>query len=137
MKNISVVAAVIENDGKYLCTQHGQTRYDYTSFKWEFPGGKIEGGETAEQALVREIKEELSMDITIVRELMTVEHQYQDFSITMPVYICRTNDSMPILNEHMASLWAKPEEMPSLDWAEADQSIVDKLLSLDECKLGG
>jgi 8-oxo-dGTP diphosphatase len=77
------------------------------------------------------------MDITIVRELMTVEHQYQDFSITMPVYICRTNDSMPILNEHMASLWAKPEEMPSLDWAEADQSIVDKLLSLDECKLGG
>ena len=83
MKHIEVVAGVIEHDGKILCMERDQGKYDYVSFKWEFPGGKLEPGETKEEALVREIKEELNTEIKINKFLITVNHEYNTFKVTI------------------------------------------------------
>lgn len=128
MKHYNVVAAVIEHEDKILCVQRGQTKYDYTAYKYEFPGGKIEPGETPRQALHREILEELKYDIEVGEQLITVNHQYPDFSITMTAFRCTALHSHPTLTEHISAQWLKPAEMTSLDWAEADKPIVDYLI---------
>ena len=83
-KHYHVVAAVVEVDGKVLCMQRGKTRYTYTSYLWEFPGGKIEEGETPQQALHRELIEEMDLDVEVHELLSTVTHDYPDFTITLP-----------------------------------------------------
>ncbi|MFN8672365.1 MAG: (deoxy)nucleoside triphosphate pyrophosphohydrolase [Candidatus Sericytochromatia bacterium] len=130
MKQYEVVAAIIINENKILCTQRGLSKYSYTSEKYEFPGGKIDIGETKEEALIREIKEELEMDINIEKEFFTVHHEYPDFKIIMHSFICKSENTQLVLKEHIDFKWLKKEELFQLDWAGADIPIVEKLLEL-------
>ncbi len=127
MKSIEVVAAIIVNGNKILCVQRGESKLHYISKKFEFPGGKIEIGETNEAALMREIREELSLDIFGLRHFLTVEHAYPDFIITMHSYKCNVESPKLKLSEHLDFKWRSPNEMDDLDWAAADLPIVDKL----------
>ena len=127
IKLITVVAAVVERNGAFLCVQRGASNRAYLSGKWEFPGGKIEGGETETEALAREIKEELSMSLNIVGKLMVVDHLYPDFQLCMHVYRCTSADE-PQLHEHLSHQWLQGAELMQLDWAEADFPIVRRLI---------
>jgi 8-oxo-dGTP diphosphatase len=127
MKKVEVVAAVIEHQGKILAVRRGVSKLPYISEKWEFPGGKMEAGETEEQTIVREIKEELHMDIHPKEKLLTVEHTYPDFHLTMHTYLCEAETSTPTLTEHTAYKWLWLAELDELDWAGADVPIVSAL----------
>jgi 8-oxo-dGTP diphosphatase len=127
MKHVEVVASIIEHQGKTLCVQRNTSKYDYISLKYEFPGGKVEEGETNEAALVREIREELSMEIRDLKHFLTVEHSYPDFKITMHSYKCKVDNAELKLSEHVDFKWRTPNEMDDLDWAAADIPIVEKL----------
>ncbi len=127
MKHIEVVAAVIYKDNKILCVKRGSHKFDYISLKFEFPGGKIEIGETKEEALLREIKEELDMNIEIQKEFLTVFFEYPDFKITMHSFICRCKSEVFSLKEHVEFRWLLKTELSELDWAAADIPIVEKL----------
>lgn len=125
MKHIEVVAAVICRDGKYLATQRGYGEYkDY----WEFPGGKVEAGETREEALVREIREELDTVINVDTFLTTVDYDYPSFHLTMHCYLCTLPDSRLVLKEHENALWLHADEMGRVAWLPADREVV-KLLA--------
>jgi 8-oxo-dGTP diphosphatase len=128
MKRIEVVAAIIIFNNKVLCVQRGENKLPYISKKYEFPGGKMEQGEQKEEAIKREIYEELKMQIEIVEEFLTVHHQYPDFFIEMHSFICNTQDEKPTLTEHIDFKWLSVSEMNSLDWAAADIPIVNKLM---------
>jgi len=128
MKHIQVVAAVIIHNKKILCVQRGPAKYDYISKKWEFPGGKLEEGETKLEAIVREIKEELHMDINVDAFLITVNHTYPDFQLTMDTFLCSTKTDELTLTEHGAFKWLEKSELAELDWAAADVPIVEKLI---------
>ena len=128
MKHIEVVAAIIINQEKILCVQRNEHKYDYISRKYEFPGGKIDEGETKEEALQREIMEELKMRIKIENNFLTVFHEYPDFIITMYSFLCTTESIELTRTEHINHLWLSAKELPALDWAAADLPIVDKLI---------
>jgi len=129
MTHIEVVAAVIVYKEKILCVQRGVHKYNYISKKYEFPGGKIEIGESQEAALIREIKEELDMEISTLAPLITINHQYPDFQITMYTYLCSCKNNLLKLTEHIDFQWLNKEELQKLDWAAADIPIVDKLIN--------
>ena len=120
MKVIEVVAAVIYHEGKYLATQRGYGDY---KGQWEFPGGKIEPHESREEALIREIREELRMEIVPERWLCTTEHDYPTFHLTMHCYLCRIVEGTPQLTEHLAAQWLSPEELDSVEWLPADVAV--------------
>ena len=128
MKEVEVVAAIIIHDEKILCVQRNENLFSYISKKYEFPGGKIEDGETHEVALLREIKEELNMEIKIRNKFLSVKHQYQDFHLTMHSYICTSANNLVTLLEHIDYKWLDNTEIGPLDWAAADTPIVEKLL---------
>lgn len=128
IKQIQVVAAVIISNNKILCVQRNENKLPYISKKYEFPGGKIEIGETKEETIKREIKEELEMEIKIESEFLTVSHQYPDFHLTMFSYLCSCKDSSLILTEHIDFKWLDKNELMELDWAAADIPIVEKLM---------
>ena len=125
MKKIEVVAAIIEHKGKYLATQRGYGDY---KGQWEFPGGKIEPEESREEALIREIREELRMEIVPERWLCTTEHDYPAFHLTMHCYLCRIVKGTPQLTEHLAAQWLSPEELHSVEWLPADVAVTRTLL---------
>ena len=127
MKQIFVVAAIIFNQDKILCVQRGFNKYNYISKKYEFPGGKIEIGESDEKALKREIFEELSMDIIINKFFMAVNHQYPDFHLNMKAYECLCKNNTVILSEHIDYKWLEINELSQLDWVAADLPIIQKL----------
>ena len=129
MKHLEVVAAVIEYDNKILCMQRNKAKFAYISYKFEFPGGKVEPGEAKHEALERELREEMAMDISIREEnqLITVEHTYPDFAITLHAYLCKVNSPHFIMREHLSYQWLPVEEMNKLDWAAADIPIVEYL----------
>ena len=127
-KTIEVVAAVIFRKGKVLCVQRLEHEKEFVSLKWEFPGGKVEVGESREEALVREIREELSVDIEVSEFLMTVKHTYPDFHLTMHVFKCVLNQGEITLNEHVAFKWLSIDELDQLDWAAADIPVVESLM---------
>ena len=129
MKTVQVVAAVIQEGGRILCVQRGSHKFDYLSEKFEFPGGKIERGETEEDALKREIMEELLMEITIDKKLMTVEHTYLDFKLEMHTYLCSSPNRDFTLTEHISFGWASLNDLEKFDWAAADIPIVRRLLN--------
>ncbi len=121
MKTIEVVAAIIRKEDKIFATQRG-----YGDFKdwWEFPGGKVEAGETPEEALIREIKEELSTEISIDKFLYTVEYDYPNFHLTMHCYICSLLSEAMHLNEHEAARWLKKEDIHTVNWLPADEILL-------------
>ena len=133
-KHYNVVAAVIEVDGKVLCMQRGVTRYPYTSHLWEFPGGKIESGETPQQALHRELLEEMDLDIEVHELLATVTHDYPDFTITLAAFRCTAATRHFVMREHAASRWLPWRELLSLDWCAADEKLIEQF-SEHECSL--
>ena len=117
MKTIRVVAAIIHKDGKIFATQRGYGAYkDY----WEFPGGKIEPGEAPEEALIREIKEELNTTISIDRFLMTVEYDYPEFHLSMDCYWCSIMSGHLDLIEHESAVWLSSEHIRDVNWLPAD-----------------
>ena len=124
MKNIHVAAAIIYRYSKVLCVQRAENEKEYVSLKWEFPGGKVEAGESREEALVREIKEELVVEIHELQYLMTVEHSYPDFHLTMHAYTCALKAGEVELREHVGMKWLTVEELDQLDWAAADVPVV-------------
>lgn len=127
-KKVEVVAAIIINDGKILCVQRGENKLPYISKKYEFPGGKIEAGESNEETIIREIKEELNMDIRTEKDYITVEHEYLDFHLIMHSIICSCEDPTVQLTEHIEYKWLTLSELDGLDWAAADIPIVEKLI---------
>ena len=122
MKKIEVVAAIIKKNNKYFVTQRGYG--DYKDW-WEFPGGKIEEGETPEEALIREIKEELDADIIIDKYLCTVEHDYPKFHIKMDCYMCSLVSDEIVLKEHEAAKWLPIDELDSINLLPIDVKIAD------------
>jgi 8-oxo-dGTP diphosphatase len=130
MKHIQVVAAIIMHNKKILCVQRGQHKYQYISKKYEFPGGKVQPNETGEDAIKREIKEELLMDIEMISYFMTTEHQYPDFRITMKCFKCICITNKIVLMEHINYQWLLVEKLGLLDWAAADIPIVQKLIGV-------
>ncbi|MBQ0018282.1 MAG: 8-oxo-dGTP diphosphatase MutT [Clostridiales bacterium] len=124
MKTIEVVAAIIKKDDKIFATQRG-----YGDFKdgWEFPGGKIEPGETPEQALVREIKEELEAEIKVGELITTVEYDYPNFHLTMHCFMCELVSEEITLVEHEAARWLTYDQLDEVDWLPADIEVVEKL----------
>ncbi len=128
MKTIEVVAGVIRFENQYLCVQRGASKYEYIHHKYEFPGGKIEEGESEEQALRRELKEELEIEIkSIIKKLSIVDHQYPDFRLIMHPYLCEPMSNNIQLKEHIDFKWLSKNELQKLDWAAADLPIVKEL----------
>ena len=128
MKSIEVVAAIIYFGHKILCVQRPKNKYNYISEKFEFPGGKIEQGETKKEALKRELREELNISPKIKSIFSKVVHQYPDFELTMHSFICEIESKDLTLNEHIALEWLTLDELNKLDWAAADIPIVNKLV---------
>ena len=128
MKQIEVVAAIIQKDDKIFATQRG-----YGDWKdwWEFPGGKMEVGETPEEALKREIREELSTDISVDEFLCTVEYDYPAFHLTMHCYLCSLLTEALHLNEHEAARWLTKDELDSVQWLPADLDVVKKIVDIN------
>lgn len=124
MKTIRVVAAIIVNNGKIFATQRG-----YGDFKggWEFPGGKIESGETSQEALIREIKEELETEIKVGELIDTIEYDYPNFHLSMECFWAKIVSGDLILKEHVAAKWLSKDEMDSVEWLPADVTLVDKI----------
>lgn len=125
MKTINVVAAVIVHDGRFFATQRG-----YGDFKdfWEFPGGKIEPGETPEEALRREIREELETEISVDSHLSTVDYDYPAFHLHMACYLCHVISGVLRLVEAESAKWLAEEELWSVEWLPADKEVVKKLI---------
>ncbi|MDE7351666.1 MAG: 8-oxo-dGTP diphosphatase MutT [Acetatifactor sp.] len=124
MKTIKVVAAIIIHDGKIFATQRG-----YGEFKdgWEFPGGKIEPGETPQQALFREIKEELEAEIQVGELFDTVEYDYPQFHLSMDCFLCTLKSGKLVLKEHEAARWLTGDELENVEWLPADRDLAVKL----------
>ena len=129
MKTVRVVAAVIRRDDRIFATQRG-----YGAFKdgWEFPGGKIEPGETPEQALVREIREELDTEIRVGDLIERVEYDYPDFHLSMDCYWCEVVEGHLELKEHEAARWLSREELFSVDWLPADIGLIGRIKEMME-----
>ena len=124
MKRIEVVAGIIKDGDKIFATQRG-----YGEFKdgWEFPGGKMEPGETPQEALARELKEELAVDVNVGEFLCTVDYDYPAFHLTMHCFLCSLLSEAMHLNEHEAARWLRKEELNSIKWLPADRQILETL----------
>ena len=128
-KLITTVAGVITNEkGEILCTLRDQGKYDYVSYKWEFPGGKVELGETQHQTLERELREELSIIVNIKDFFYQVEYDYPDFHLSMALYRCDLVSHDIKMNVHKGLKWVKPEYIMSLYWAHADVDVAREVL---------
>ena len=123
MKKVKVVAAIIKKDNKILATQRGYGEFEGL---WEFPGGKVEQGETKEEALIREIKEELNADIEVEKYALTLEYQYPNFFLHMDCFECILLNDFELL-EHMGAKWLAKDELDSVEWIAADIQAVDYL----------
>ncbi|PSW85914.1 (deoxy)nucleoside triphosphate pyrophosphohydrolase [Photobacterium damselae] len=126
-KQIEVVAAVLINGGQFLAVQRGESKLSYVSKKWEFPGGKVEAGETLVAAITRELEEELRITIAEPQFLLTVEHSYPDFDITMHCFVVNVLTRELELTEHLDFRWLNKDQLWDLDWAAADVAAVEML----------
>ena len=119
-----VVCAIIERDGAFLITQRAEGRR--LALKWEFPGGKVEKGETPAEALHRELREELGVKVAITRPLTPVIHAYEDFSLRLIPFLCTLLSGEPVLHEHRALVWISPAAIDAYDFPEADLPVLDE-----------
>ena len=124
MKTIEVVAAIIRHDDNIFATQRG---YGDQKGGWEFPGGKMEKGETPQEALIREIKEELDTEIEVGELIETVEYDYPKFHLKMHCFFCSVKQGNLVLKEHEAAKWLTLETLDSVDWLPADLSLIEKI----------
>ena len=124
MKHIEVVAAVIYKDGEIFATQRGYGEFEGL---WEFPGGKIEPGESCEVALVREIQEELGVDIEVGDLICTTEYDYPSFHLTMHCFLCNIASGEIELREHKSARWLTKESLNDVDWLPADLEVIEKV----------
>ena len=128
MKTVHVVAAIIVDHGRIFATQRGYGDWkDY----WEFPGGKIEPGEKPEEALRREILEELDTEIAVGEKLTTIEYDYPEFHLSMDCFFATVTEGGLVLKEHEAARWLRKNELDSVNWLPADQTIIDLLMQLN------
>ena len=126
MKTVRVVAAIIHKDGKIFATQRGYGAYkDF----WEFPGGKIEAGESPEEALIREIREELATTVRIEQFLTTVEYDYPEFHLSMDCFLCSILQGQLKLLEHESASWLSMDHLYDVNWLPADLSVIGALVS--------
>lgn len=124
MKTVEVVAAVIRDQNRIFATQRG---YGDQKGGWEFPGGKMEKGETPQEALIREIKEELDTEIEVGELIETVEYDYPKFHLKMHCFFCSVKQGNLVLKEHEAAKWLTLETLDSVDWLPADLSLIEKI----------
>ncbi len=132
MKTIKVVAGVLEREGRVLATQRG---YGEFAGGWEFPGGKVEPGEESAAALVRELREELAVEVHVGRHLLTVDHDYTTFRLSMACFLCElAAGEEPQLLEHSAARWLGAAELREVNWLPADVAVIEALLEQAICK---
>ncbi|EID7757860.1 TPA: (deoxy)nucleoside triphosphate pyrophosphohydrolase [Vibrio parahaemolyticus] len=128
-KHIEVVAVVLRNKADVLAVQRAPSKLDYVSEKWEFPGGKVEAGETLVTAITRELDEELRITVNDPKLLLTIEHSYPDFDLTMHCFVFEVTTRELELTEHIDSRWLSKDQLWDVDWAAADIPAVKKLQS--------
>lgn len=130
MEKLEVVAAILVYKDKILCMQKGTTKYDYISLKYEFPGGKVEHGESWTGALRRELQEEMdiTLDISEDNHFMSVYHEYPDFAINLHCYQCHVYTDVFAMKDHVCYRWVDRNDLGSLEWAPADYPIIQKLI---------
>ena len=126
-ETVHVVSAIVKDGDKSLCTQRKRSRKRYNSERWEFPGGKVREGECDHDALLREIREEMSWDIFVGQPVGHVVHEYPDFIIDMTAYLCLAENADFKLLEHLDARWLTLEELDTLNWTDADRMIVEQL----------
>ena len=131
MKSVEVVVGVIKYGSKILCVRRGYSDLPYISFKWEFPGGKIEPNESPSDALMREIREELCLKIVVGKKIMTIHHKYPDYLIMMHAFFCFSETSLITIIEHTDYEWCIPSGLDKFDWLEADLPLIEKISNLD------
>ena len=129
---IEVVAAIIKVNNKFLCCQRNKNKYEYISKKYEFPGGKIEKNESKEEALKREIREELGLKIYIEKLVKTIEYSYPDFDIRMHCFLCSVDNFDIKLNDHISYRLMESDELHLLDWVPADLELINLLEDKNE-----
>ncbi len=125
LKHIHVACAIIERDGLLLASQRGSAMS--LPLKWEFPGGKIDPGETPQECLLRELMEEMSLSVAIQKDLPPSTHHYPTFTVTLYPFVCSIAAGEIVLHEHADIAWLAPDELGSLDWAEADWPVIESL----------
>lgn len=123
---LRVCCAIIQHEGKVLVAQRSEK--GLLPLKWEFPGGKVEQGETDEECIVREIKEELDMTITVEKRLSSVVHRYETFSLTLIPFVCKSKSANYTKQEHNQVVWATVNQLGNFDWAEADIPVYKEFL---------
>lgn len=129
MNKIEVVAGIVVFENEILCMQRGKGKFAYVSDKFEFPGGKVEPGESHIEALKRELKEEMEIDVFVGEDdfFLTIQHQYPDFALTMHNYVCKVKTRYFVRKEHIDHKWLTQDKLNLLDWAPADIPIVEKI----------
>jgi 8-oxo-dGTP diphosphatase len=128
MKTVKVVAAIIVHEDEIFATQRG---YGEFAGGWEFPGGKVEAGESPQEALIREIKEELDTEIEIGKLVDTVEYDYPTFHLSMDCFLCTIKSGDLVLKEHSAAKWLTKETLDSVEWLPADLGLIGKLKTME------
>ncbi len=130
MRNKNVVGAIVYNKGRILCVKKGPCSNPFTAFKFEFPGGKVEEGETKEQALSRELLEEMNFAISpdAFKFFMTVHHSYESFSIDLSLFKVEVENPKFELKEHIEYKWLYPKDLLSVEWAPADKDVLERLI---------
>jgi 8-oxo-dGTP diphosphatase len=126
-RHLHVACAIIEQNGTVLAAQRSASTT--LPLKWEFPGGKIETGETPKECLTRELQEELGISVVIADALTPTTHSYPDFAVTLYPFICQQAGGSMTMYEHHALTWVEPQQMPGLDWAAADLPIIREYLA--------
>jgi len=127
VRHIHVTCAIIERDNLILAAQRSANMS--LPLKWEFPGGKIDYGESPEECLRREIVEEMGIQVSVGKSLSATSHNYPTFSVTLHPFVCSIESGEIVLHEHAAIVWLPPEELHNLDWAEADLPVIQSYLT--------